>query len=66
MSVFICAQLSADDIVVTVARLAHAVEGPHIIPVETYDDAILGMRYDRQTGQFVPVQPDTEDEALGQ
>jgi len=54
---FICAQLNDRDVVVTVAILAGPVEGANIIPLQEPDYSLLGMRYDRSTGRFVPEEP---------
>lgn len=54
---FICAQLEGE-IVKAVAILKAPITGDHIIPLERFDDNLLGCRYNRETGEFEPPEPD--------
>lgn len=65
---FVCAQLDRNDICITVARLKGEIEEPNIIPlgdIDEWRDDLLGKKYNRETGQFIEVEP-TEEEASGE
>ena len=48
------AQINDADIVVSVLQLAAPVTAPDLVPIVTYDVALLGQRYDPATGGFLP------------
>jgi len=63
------AQLSEHDVVVGVSALGGEIDAPNMIPLEKFDDSILGQKYDRDTGEWTPVPtlpalPPVSNEAL--
>lgn len=63
---FICAQVDANGIVRSIARLKHEIKGNNVIPLEQYDSSLIGKQYDPETGEFNEVEEEprekTDDE----
>lgn len=48
------AQIDATGRVIAVSQLSTPVNAPDLVPIVTYDAALLGQRYDPATGGFLP------------
>lgn len=54
---FAYAQLSQENIVISISELSGEVEEPNLILLTEYDVSLLGATYDSETGEFTPAPP---------
>lgn len=57
MQAYFYAQLDAAGVVVSVLQLAAAADAPDMVPLQTFDDTLAGMRYLPASRTFEPVPP---------
>lgn len=53
----IYAQLSAEGVAIALSRLAQAVDAPHLVRLDAYDETILGKRYEPVTHRWLARPP---------
>lgn len=62
MEPYYYAQLNQDDICFAISALSGEVEGEYMIPIDSYNDSLLGKRY--KNGEWTEVEPKEMSEVL--